>query len=62
MCQGQISVPNKGKWAHDNVKLLHIDNRKEYTGAKNFLYFCRWEEILGIFCSRTLLFVTTLDR
>ncbi len=21
--QGQIRVPNKGRWAHDNVKLLH---------------------------------------
>ncbi len=23
MDQGQIRVPNKGRWAHDNVKLLH---------------------------------------
>ncbi len=22
--QGQISVPKKGRWAHDNVKLLHL--------------------------------------
>ncbi len=22
--QGQIRVPNKGRWAHDNVKLLHL--------------------------------------
>ncbi len=24
MGQGQIRVPNKGRWAHDNVKLLHF--------------------------------------
>ena len=23
MGQGQIGIPNKGRWAHDNVKLLH---------------------------------------
>ena len=23
MGQGQIRVPNKGRWAHDNIKLLH---------------------------------------
>ncbi len=22
--QGQIRVPDKGRWAHDNVKLLHF--------------------------------------
>ncbi len=22
--QGQIRVPNKGRWAHDNIKLLHF--------------------------------------
>ncbi len=22
--QGQMRVPNKGRWAHDNVKLLHF--------------------------------------
>ncbi len=22
--QGQIRVPNKGRWAHINVKLLHV--------------------------------------
>ncbi len=22
--QGQISVPSKGRWAYDNVKLLHL--------------------------------------
>ncbi len=22
--QGQIRVPNKGRWAHNNVKLLHL--------------------------------------
>ncbi len=22
--QGQIRVPKKGRWAHDNVKLLHL--------------------------------------
>ncbi len=25
MGQGQIGVPNKGRWAHDNVKLLHFN-------------------------------------
>ncbi len=24
--QGQIRVPKKGRWAHDNVKLLHLFN------------------------------------
>ncbi len=24
MGQGQIRVPNKGRWAQDNVKLLHF--------------------------------------
>ncbi len=24
MIQGQVRVPNKGRWAHDNVKLLHL--------------------------------------
>ncbi len=24
MGQGQKRVPNKGRWAHDNVKLLHL--------------------------------------
>ena len=24
MGHGQIRVPNKGRWAHDNVKLLHF--------------------------------------
>ncbi len=22
--EGQINIPNKGRWAHDNVKLLHF--------------------------------------
>ena len=25
MGQGQIRVPNKGRWAHNNVKLLHYN-------------------------------------
>ncbi len=27
MGQGQIRVPNKGRWAHDNVKLLHFKHK-----------------------------------
>ncbi len=25
MGQGQIGVPNKGRWVHDNIKLLHLE-------------------------------------
>ncbi len=33
--QGQVRVPNKGRWAHDNVKLLHFLIMSPFELKKN---------------------------
>ncbi len=41
---GQVRVPNKGRWAHINVKLLHLfifhKNAWPYISVEHFRLYC----------------------
>ena len=37
--QGQISIPNKGRWAHNNVKLLYFFSNRAFLNASVDLPF-----------------------
>ena len=53
--QGQIRAPNKGRWAHDNVKLLHFSfilinatfNLQYYRKARSMALSKTYPELFG---------------